>query len=242
MDIQHYWFWQLPSKLPTATYVVIDTWAATHNLSLILSKNPQKLFITNEHQYSKLQQHYPRAVLVGESQTHDLDFYSSNHPPDIKKADLKNKVVLFMSYNGTRVFEKLMQSQAKAYALSFSNLAAVAKLLQHQPPPLTIIKSGTQGKPAPEDEACANVFTKQLNNHSYDWFSHKTNVFQAMQQTYDLYDNFRLDSARAVLHKDIFETVPVCHKTPKGYLHITPHQQSATRSNTKKNLNKVTVD
>lgn len=91
MIINKYWLWDLPKKIEGIA-IVIDTFAATTNLPIIISEKPGKLIITNEENLVKAKNVYPDGLVIGESTTLPKNtFICSNFPSDIIKFYFENK-------------------------------------------------------------------------------------------------------------------------------------------------------
>jgi len=147
MKVNLCWSWEAPQK-PADICVVFDVYAATSNISLILSRNPQKLFIVNENNVLALKEQFPDSLVIGESFYLPKDFFDSrNLPYLINQLDLEDKIIMYMSNNGSRVIEDLVQKKVKkVITCSFNNMLSVFKWLKKQEiGEIDLVASGERG-------------------------------------------------------------------------------------------------
>lgn len=126
------WPWELPEKID-GTAIVIDILAATSNISWFLTHEVRKLVIVNSSNVDKARGKYKDALIIGESDDPRFRnyFFSSNSPAEIEKVDVKDKVILYMSNNGSKVIEEAINRQAqKVLTVSFNNIEAVGVLFR----------------------------------------------------------------------------------------------------------------
>lgn len=219
--IQKVWFHQMPNQL-TGAVIVIDAFAASANMSILLSKNPRRLVVVNEQNLKRARKLYTGSLLVGESSLlKKEEFTCSNELKDMYQADVMGKDVLWLSDNGSRVFEKTMATQNDiVVAGAFCNTKEVAKYFLNQPKdiPIIIIMAGNRGRKVDEDRLCADVIEDRLLNRQFDWNKIKREAEKGVR-SYCLKSEadrnlpylFRLDE---------FNIVPQCVINKDGFIEI----------------------
>ena len=219
MKISVYWFWEALKNLPEPI-IAIDVWAATTNLVTILSKNPKHLIIVNEENFPRAEAIYPNSFLVGESEILPSKVFDvSNYPPDIAAAWLRNKSVLFMTDNGTRVFEKYQGKQVISCA--FVNLAAVAEFLRDKKQ-LTIIMAGDKPNKTLEDEICSQILIKEIKREKYDWEDLAEKMKKFIKSYYQWPPKEENKALPIVLRRSKYEIIPAGRLNKKGFVEIGP--------------------
>lgn len=217
MKISKYWLWQAPQEI-FSPVVAIDVWAATSNLVTILSKDPKHLIIVNEENFQKAQALYPNSVLVGESSILPKKVFAvGNYPLDIYNASFDNKSVLFMTANGTRVFEKYQDRQV--FGCAFVNLAAVSEFLRNQKQ-LTIIMAGDKPKQTLEDEICSQVLIKEIKKEKYDWEVLSEKIKRFVKDYYQWPEAEENQGLPIVLDCSKYEIIPVSNLNKDGFVEI----------------------
>ena len=119
MKIQKRWFADFKPqeieeiRLKQETVVVVDLWAATTNIVLMLRKKPERLIVVNDEKYLRAKEVYQDAVLVGQSTEIPQDAFASstNQSFDVDQVDVAGKIVFYLSFNGTRVLEAFSTNQ-----------------------------------------------------------------------------------------------------------------------------------
>lgn len=220
MKIQKYWFWEMPDDV-SDTVVVIDAYAATTNLVLILSQNPKNLILVNSTNYQKVKSAYPDSIVVGESLTLPSNFFDvTNLPVDIAKSSLQGKTIIYMSINGTKVIDNIFNKSKLVLACSFTNIKAVKNyLLNKKIGDLTIIMAGDEEAKVDEDKICADVLTMELTDKSYNWNVYLKKVKDFINSYYINSDK-RKESLPYVLDLNIFNIVPIVVISKQGFLEI----------------------
>lgn len=156
--------------------VVIDIWAATTDLVLMLSRGPSRLIITSDQRYLQAEKTYPGAIIIGESKKIPKEkILSSNDPYEIDKVDISNRIVLFVTNNGTRVLEALSSgATGRVFAGSLVNFRALVSCLKSGDfERIMIVAAGNLtgdkgGKVFIEDWLAADVFEKSLTGQEVD--------------------------------------------------------------------------
>jgi phosphosulfolactate phosphohydrolase-like enzyme len=218
MKISCFWSWEIPVNID-GPIVVIDAWAATSNLPIILSKKPARLILVNEQNLDRARQFYSQAVLIGESyQKPPISFVVSNAPSDVVKADLKGKTVLFMTINGTRIFEKFKDVRL-VIGCAFNNLKSVVKFLQNKDK-VTIIMAGDNPNKVLEDKLCAQVLQDELENKTYDWLLLKAKTSRFIQDYYAWPEQTELESLTIIFAKSTYNIIPVSLINKEGFVEI----------------------
>ncbi|HNP89587.1 MAG TPA: 2-phosphosulfolactate phosphatase [Candidatus Woesebacteria bacterium] len=227
MKVNLYWSWETPQK-PADICVVFDVYAATSNISLILSRNPQKLFIVNENNVLTLKEKFPDSLVVGESFYLPNDFFDSrNLPYLINQLDLENKTILYMSNNGSRVIEDLIQKKVKkVITCSFNNLLSVFEWLKKQEiGEIDLVASGEKGfndKKSWEDWYAGLSLKNLLEGKNFiENYTQKAKDFvknnyykRSRLSEPEIFQNFPL-----VFTLNKYPLVPICQEN-EGYLSV----------------------
>lgn len=217
MQISAYWFWKVPKKV-SEPIVVIDAWTATTNLSIILAKKPKRLVIVNEENFKEALRIYSHSILVGESQVlPESSFEISNFPCDLIKADLTGKTVVYMTINGTRVFEKFCE-RGMVIGAAFNNLKAVVGFLKNKEK-FTFVMAGSYPDEVLEDEICNDVLKYELGGKEYDW-EKLQNQAKNFIRNYYAYPKKQEESFPQVFERLVYNIIPSCQKNKEGFLEI----------------------
>lgn len=207
------WSWELPEKIEGIA-IVCDTWGATTNIATILANGVDKLFIANADNVKKAKETYTDALVIGESKILPKEFFhSSNYTYHVAATDVTGRVVLFMSNNGSRVVEEVMQRQPKEIlTVSFSNLEAVANYVKSLKQDIFLIPSGDNNKPDPkvlEDLLCIESLDKII--HGEDIHLAETKQF-ARSYIERIYGNEKFDKKLNldVVFNTTTQVVPSC--------------------------------
>lgn len=154
--------------LSSKVCVVVDVIRATSSLTVIMAKKPQKVMLTTTIQkankYASQQTVHP--LLCGERRgvaPEGFDF--GNSPREYSQADLKDRVIIFTSSNGTRAIADLVMAP-HVYLGCFLNAAAVVKktleTAQRNCMDILLVCSGREEKFAIDDAYCAGYLVSQL--------------------------------------------------------------------------------
>ena len=183
------------------------------------------MFIVNEDNLIKIKNNYPDSLVVGESDKLPKEsFAAQNLPYNIKKLKLKNKTVLYMSNNGSRVIEKAIKINPHfVITASFNNLLAVSSwILNHNFLSVNLISSGERSFldcKADEDFYCAQALGKLLKNdkskNSYYLKKSKNFVRFAYAPPGFLKENYSF-----IFTLNRFSLVPICYFEKEGYISI----------------------
>lgn len=187
MIVEKCWFADLkPTEIETVrknqeTVVVVDLWAATTNIVLMLAKRPARLILINDKRYQEAKRVFPKAILIGQSYTiPEEDFaVSTNLPFDIDQVNIRDKIVLYMSFNGSRVLEAFSQHEpGLVFTCAFFNYQLLANYLQKTDvQKITIVAAGNLtgemgGLAFEEDWLGAELLEREIAREQYDktWF------------------------------------------------------------------------
>lgn len=218
MKVTSFWFWETPIKI-NEPIVVIDAWAATTNLSIILSKNPRRLILVNEKNYQKALAAYPNSLLIGESyQLPQNKFVVSNYPSDIYQADLKSQSLLYMTVNGTRVFEKF-KDRKSVIGCSLNNLQAVVDFLRDKKR-VTIIMAGDYPNKVLEDKLSAQILVKELEGKKYDWEKLKEQIKNFIRPSYSWPEKEEKEGLKQLFAKSRYNIIPAGKINKEGFIEI----------------------
>lgn len=222
MEVNRYWSWEIPKNLQQIV-VLIDSYAATTNLNIILDDNPKSLIIVNDKILGKAKKMYPENLVIGESLTLAFEeFDISNFPSEIAKRNLKDKVVLYMSINGTRVLESLFRNKRTIISCAFNNIKAVCRWLRKQNvKEVQVVMAGDYPEEVLEDKLCAEILRSEIEETSYDWKNLSKEVTYYINNYYGN-PKMRQESLPFVLDINRYNIVPTVLKNEKGFLEVRP--------------------
>lgn len=220
MKVYKYWFWEMPQEINSPA-VIIDSWAATTNISIILSQRPERLIITNEKKLVESQSLFPDALTIGESNILPKEtFARSNFPYDISQGDFKDRIILYMSTNGTKLMEATFAKTKQIVSCSFNNLSAIKNwLIRKNEQEVTIIMAGQMGIEAQEDRVCADILEKELKGDIYSWQMVAREVEKYIKNYYIIPQKYQ-GSLPYVLDLNAYNIVPVAVRNKQGFLEI----------------------
>lgn len=183
MQVERRWFADLkPAEIETIrrnqeTVVVVDLWAATTNIVLMLGKNPARLIVINDEKYQAAEDLYQGAVLIGQSYQIPQEEFASgtNKTSDVDQVDVAGKIVLYLSFNGARVIEAFSTStKGLVFIGALTNFQALASgLKKGGTDRVTIVASGNLtgemgGVTFIEDFLGAEIIEKELKGERFD--------------------------------------------------------------------------
>ena len=147
---------------PAGTAVLVDIFRSTSTIPTILEVGAKYVIPTRTIKEAReLKAQMPHAILIGERYGFKIpSFDYNNSPSDVQHADIKGKVVIFTSTNGTMVLRKI-SSARKVYIASFVNHSATLEKLRNDER-VQIFVSGRPDSAAPEDEIYADFLRKEL--------------------------------------------------------------------------------
>ena len=157
--------------------VVVDLWAATTNIILMLTKKPSRLVIVDDEKYATAKNLYQRTVLIGESDHIPPESFAagSNRTFDVDQVDIDGKTVLYLSFNGARVIEAFAGPQkGLVFVGAMTNFGVLAKeLLRLGPDKVNIVAAGNltgklRGAVFVEDFMGAEILEKELKGQRFD--------------------------------------------------------------------------
>jgi len=205
--------------------VVVDVWAATSNIALMLAHGAKELILVDEQTIRSTIQRIPKALVVGESLDSSITelFSCSNSPCDIDKLDVDGKSIIYMTNNGTRVISHaLAQGATSVLTASYLNILAVAKTLQQRKKePCVIIASGERtiadtipDKKAWEDYYCSEALQEVIRGGNVNW---KTRMNQSKEFITQHYD-YSMESLQLVHQIDNATVLPQFIRGADGFI------------------------
>jgi len=224
MQTKIIWSWELPEYLDGIA-VVCDVWAATTNINTLLAKEIGKLLIVNANNVIDAKERYKDALIIGESLKLPKTFFNtSNYPWDVAKTEAKNKTILYMSNNGSRIIEMVLKKGAKkAITVGFTNIAAINGYLKGSKENIYLIPSGNienADKRAREDLICVEALDKLLRGENVDLKrvqeESKTCIeVDYANETFDRDLNFKI-----VFNLNGSESIPLCNQDKRGFIKV----------------------
>lgn len=215
MKINIRWPWELSPELPGIA-VVIDVNAATTNLPLLLYHQVKKLLIVNEESVLRLKKKIHDALIIGESRTlPENTFDSNNFPFEIQKLNLRDKTILYMSNNGSRVIEKVFKFGAQTILTAgFVNFQSVINWLsENQSQPLTLIPAGEiifPDRKSYEDYYCAQAIKNMLEKRG-KVFELMNRARKFVSRKYDPYIKDIEKNLQIEFNLNKFPLIPLCN-------------------------------
>ena len=166
------WPWELPEVL-NGIAVIADVWGATTNITTFLRKGVKKLLIVNKNNVQRAKTEYKNALVIGESLELPPGFFdASNYPSDVTSIDVENRIVLYMSNNGSHVIESAFQRKAiKTITVSFTNIRVISDYLKNLKENVYLIPSGDIGSSdskVAEDLICVESLDKLIKGKTVD--------------------------------------------------------------------------
>jgi 2-phosphosulfolactate phosphatase len=158
--------------------VLIDVFRASSSM-LIMFKNGVSYIVpaaTVEEAYL-LSEKYKDAILAGERDGIKVpEFEFGNSPLEFNTHNFKNKVVIFVSTNGTRVLQKI--SAKKVYIASFLNAYAASQKLKNEDN-IAIIASNRKDLYSLEDFKCAEYIVSLVKGNELDYEKIKLDILNS---------------------------------------------------------------
>lgn len=217
MSIDILWPWEL-GNLAGKTAIVIDLWAATSNIALLLGKGVKSLIVVNKENAIRAKVEYKNTIIVGEHYQLLSNFFDySNYPSDVNRIKT-TKPILYMTTNGSYVIEQAILKKAK-YVITGSllNLDSINQYIRSsKPEQVVIIPSGNRvrknGK-AEEDIICAEIFSKVFNGEKINWDEQIKVLKKIIVRDYDSEENFnQVADFDIIFQLSKYNVVPICLK------------------------------
>lgn len=158
--------------------VLIDVFRASSSILIMLKKGASYIVpaATVEEAYS-LSEKYKGAILAGERDGIKVpEFEFGNSPVEYNSHDLKDKIIIFVSTNGTRILQKIRAK--KVYIASFLNSYAVSQKLKNESN-IAIIASNRKDLYSIEDFKCAEYIVSLINGNELDYEKIKRDILKS---------------------------------------------------------------
>jgi len=148
--------------------VLIDVFRATSSILIMFKKGASYIVpaATVKDAYA-LSKRYKNAVLAGERDGIKVpEFEFGNSPVEYNAHDLKGRIIIFVSTNGTRVLQNIRAR--KVYFASFLNAYAVSQKLKNETD-VALIASNRIDLYSVEDFKCAEYIVSLINGEKVDY-------------------------------------------------------------------------
>ncbi|MEM0162959.1 MAG: 2-phosphosulfolactate phosphatase [Thermoplasmata archaeon] len=158
--------------------VLIDVFRATSSILVMLKKGVSYIVpaATVEEAYA-LSQKYKNAILAGEKDGIKVpEFEFGNSPVEYNAHDLKDKIIIFVSTNGTRVLQNIRAE--KVYFASFLNAYAVSQKLKNESD-VALIAANRKDLYSVEDFKCAEYIVSLINKDNVDYDQIKNDILSS---------------------------------------------------------------
>ncbi len=217
MSIDILWPWEL-ENLSGKTAIVIDLWAATSNISLLLGKGVKSLTLVNKENAIKAKDVYKNSILVGEHYQLPASFFDySNYPSDVNRI-MTTEHILYMTTNGSYVIEQAILKKAKnVIAGSLLNFDSIIQYLRRsKPEEIVFIPSGNRvrknGK-AGEDILCAEIFSRVFSGEKINWDKQIKILKQIIVRDYGSEKGFNPEANFDIIFQlSKYNVIPICLK------------------------------
>lgn len=220
VEIETIWFQNLAESLEGEA-IVVDAWAASLNINILLSKKPRRLIVVNEDNLKRATEVYPEAILVGESdRLPPSRFQTSNQPGEIDKVDAFGRDILWMSVGGSRVIEKAMRiAKGGVFVGSTGNVRALAEYFSNKKGVVTVIYAGARGQKMTEDKICGDLIKKAILGIPIDWQVEVNKISQAIKSFYPS-SNWEKDLYLIEEYLNRFDAVPSGIVNSQGFIQM----------------------
>lgn len=181
--------------LNQATCVVFDILRASTSMVTAVANGAEAVIPVEEiPEALELRRQNPDFLLAGErdgvriraAQTGSIDFDLGNSPREFTADRVQGKTIVMTTTNGTRALKACAGAQTVLVG-SFLNLRATYQfLLEHRPPHVILICSGTFDEPALEDTlaagaVCEKIWSVYATGHTSDAAEIARRVYPLMQ-------------------------------------------------------------
>lgn len=216
------WPWELPNRM-NGIAVIFDVNAATTNICLFLFKGVKRLLVSNDSNIKFLKKKYSDALVIGQSKKFAENFFNySNRTYEISDIKFKDKDVLYMTNNGTRIIEAVIQKGAKyVVCCSFTNINRLHRWVRDQNgQDIYLIPAGEidfKDKKALDDEICASVFKDLLMGNKIEWQKVLNLAWSFIKKNYS---DYAVKNPNLLLKVDSYPVLPICKESTKGVVEI----------------------
>lgn len=207
MEIDILWPWELPEKI-AGTVVVIDVFAATTNIAILLAHQVSQLYLTNSRQIKFITEHRDDALIAGESADLAISYFDvGNMPSKVAQALVLGKTVYYMSINGTRVIEEVMNKQPQqVVAGSFVNIDVLVSWLERSASTqVLLVPAADENFKVAEDEICATAIKSLLRGENINWLRLQRAAARFIRSYYRPPDE---EDIAVVLSRNAFPVIP----------------------------------
>lgn len=216
MQTEILWPWEL-QDLTDKTVVVIDVWAATSNIALMLGKGAEQITVVNKENVIQAKEANKDAVVVGEHFQFPPDFFDySNYPVDVNKIPPASKI-LYMTTNGAYVIEQALSKNAKTVTTgSILNFDAICQYLKREnPAQVILIPSGAREKgnnQTEEDLLCAEMFSRRIHGEQVEMDDYVKRLKNIISQEYGAQSFDEEINFDIIFRPNEYNVVPICTK------------------------------
>lgn len=225
MQVNIIWPWDLTENI-NGIAVVCDVWAATTNINTLLSKQVGRLFLVNQYNVQEAKRKYRKSLVIGQSLKLPKDFFdTSNNPYDVANARVKNKTVLYMTNNGTRIIELALAKKAsKVISVSFSNLNCLAEYLRGFEENVYLIPAGEVEFANPkviEDKVCLQTLKKFLKGGVADIGRSEKIALDFIKKAYGYQRFDQKRNFEIVFKTNDLQIIPLCERTRNNWISVS---------------------
>ncbi len=158
--------------------VLIDVFRATSSILIMLEKGASYIVpaATVEEAYA-LSKRYKDAILAGERDGIKVpEFEFGNSPVEYNAHDFKDKIIIFVSTNGTRVLQNIRAK--KIYLSSFLNAYATSQKLKNESD-VAIVAANRKDLYSIEDFKCAEYIVSLINKDNVNYEEIKNDILSS---------------------------------------------------------------
>jgi phosphosulfolactate phosphohydrolase-like enzyme len=205
---------------------VCDVWAATTNINILLSKGARHLLLVNADNVERAKKKYTNAVVIGQSLSLPITFFnSSNYPYDVARVKVRDKIILYMTNNGTKIIELAFVKRAsKVFSVSFSNLNSLAKHLKGLREEIYLIPAGEMEFSDPkvlEDLICIQTLEALLKGKRVDIKRSEKSAKNFIQKAYGYQEFDQQKNFELVFKTNNLSVIPLYKKTKDGLIRVS---------------------
>lgn len=225
MSTKILWPWEL-ENLAGKTAIVIDLWAATSNIALLLGKGVESLIVVNKENAIKAKEVYKNSIVVGEYYQLPTSFFDySNYPSDVNRIKAAESI-LYMTTNGSYVIEQTIIKKAK-YVITGSLLnfdSIIQQIHRLKPEQVVTIPAGNRTKKngiAEEDVLCAELFSKALSNQRVNWDEQIKTLKKIILRDYGSEEKFnQVADFDVIFQLNKYNVIPSCSISKNGFIKV----------------------
>ncbi|MCL4320390.1 MAG: 2-phosphosulfolactate phosphatase [Candidatus Thermoplasmatota archaeon] len=164
--------------------ILIDIYRSTTTMPLMLKKGASKIIpVSSVSVAKKMKNEYPDYIIAGERYGFKVPgFQMSNSPYEVMNTDLDGKTIIFTSTNGTKVLNKIKDSEV-IFICSYANVFATLPFLKN----FSVIEAVLSGRPDgyADEDYYFGMFVKtylETGKDQFDYYIEQTRKGQGTKR------------------------------------------------------------